>query len=71
MKAYLSFNLDKPEDRDSHKEALKAWEYKFVLQDFANYLRNLERSDKRTVKVEEVKEEFFRFLNERDLNIYD
>jgi hypothetical protein len=71
MKAYLSFDLDKPEDRDLHKDVMQASDLKYAMQDFERWLRAQDKhTNKVNIKIKEVREQFFECLRERDLDLW-
>lgn len=63
MKGYLSFSL--PEEREEFETAQQGSGFKFALQDYDNWLRNLAKyEDKETVTIEEAREKLFEILGE-------
>jgi CHASE3 domain sensor protein len=61
MKAKLTFNLNDAEDRKAHLRAVKADDMYNVMWDVRQYIRQIEKYDKK-FSVEEIKE----IINEID-----
>ena len=61
MKAYLVFNMDDHDERDLHDVTIRAMHYKIVLDEFAEWLRRLNKhEDIEVIEIEKVREEFNR-----------
>ena len=74
MKAVLKFNL--PEEQSEHRLALDGWKWRSVVSDIADKLRSaLKYDDDLTPEtdacLEKLREEVFRLLEDRGLNLYD
>jgi hypothetical protein len=57
MRAYLSFDLEKPEDRDSFKCAQQASQYQWCIDEIFTRLRSISKYEgKEIISIEEVRE---------------
>ena len=74
MKAVLEFNL--PEEQSEHRLAIDGWKWRSVVCDIADKLRSHLKHDddlalEATACLETLREEVFRLLEDRGLNIYN
>jgi len=74
VKAVLKFNL--PEEQHEHRVAIDGWQWKCVVGDIADRLLSaLKHDDDLTPEtaacLEKLREEIFRLLEDRNLNLYD
>jgi len=66
MKATLEFNLDEPEDRDSHLRCIMADKITFLLFEIKQKIRNYNKYESTT--PDKVLEEITELINESGLN---
>ena len=73
MKAVSKFNL--PEEQSEHRLALDGWKWRSVVCDIADKLRSALKYDddlapETAACLEKLREEIFRLLEHRGLNLY-
>lgn len=73
MKAILEFNL--PEDQPEFNNAIKGGDWKFVCWEMDQYLHkeikyNNDNSDYKIHLLQKVRDEFHRFMNENNVDLY-
>lgn len=73
MKAILEFNLNEPDDRESHKRAVKVDSLYAAIEDFDQYLRSQIKYTDQTQevydKLDEVRETLHNKLAENEWNL--
>jgi len=68
MRAYLSFDLEKPEDRESFQDAQKGSQYKWCLDEIFNKLRSMSKyEDKDQIAIEEMREIISEIMKENEV----
>jgi len=70
MKAFVKFNLDSPDDKESYEIFTKAQEFMLTIYDFDQYLRQIVKygSEKdQVLDAETVRTKLWEILNERDV----
>jgi len=70
MKTHIIFNLDDPDERETHERMLKADDFMLAIYDFDQYLRKIVKyGDEKSqiLNAEEVRTKLWEIINERDL----
>ena len=63
MKAILEFNLEDPDDRDSHKHALKGSTYYHAIWELDQVLRSKDKyTDETTVDIEWIRSQLWEIM---------
>ncbi len=75
MKAVLEFNLDEPDDRQSHMRAVKALDLTIALWDVQEYLHrkidNGQLTPEQRAVFEEIQKEFFSIKDNHNITFED
>lgn len=76
MEAYLSFNLNEPDDVEAHKRAIKSLDLVLALWDIDQYLRaqvkyNESLSKEAYDALDKAREEFYNILRNRNISFDD
>ena len=74
MKALLEFDL--PEEQDEHRVALDGVKWRAVVNDIANKMRSALKYDddltpESSACLENLREELFQLIADRNLNLYE
>ena len=67
MEATLKFNLDDPEDRESHLRCVKSSDMISVLWDFDQWLRTEIKHNNKN--YQEARDELYRTMDEYNINL--
>ena len=70
MKAKLKFDLTDPDDREEHLRCVKSLDMAMALFDIKEFIRsNVKYTDKETINLEKLNDEFTDILDKRDINL--